>query len=56
MLEYTYQRDTVKMHGEVTMMRLSGKVFSLYTLTSDSAWPVDRDYFSAASGSFNLAR
>ena len=55
MLQYTYQRGPTKMHGQVTMMRRGGNVFTVYLLTSDNSWNVDREYLLAGPASFDLA-
>jgi hypothetical protein len=53
-LEYTYERDQLTMHGENYMMRLSGHLFVVGVLTSDGAWPFDRGLLGVAPSSFEL--
>ena len=54
MLEYTYQRGDTTMHGWNWMLRLNGRVFTVFVLASDSAWSVDRDFLVAACATFHL--
>jgi len=54
MLEYTYQRRDTTMHGQNWMLRLNGRVFTVFVLASDSAWSVDRDFLVAACATFHL--
>jgi hypothetical protein len=54
-LEYTYVRDQLTMHGENHMMRLSGHLFVVGILTTDSAWSTDREMLHAVTASFDLA-
>jgi hypothetical protein len=54
MLEYTYRRGDTTMHGQNWMMRMSGRVFTVFVLASDSAWSVDRDFLVPACASFHV--
>jgi hypothetical protein len=54
-LEYTYRRDQLTMHGQNYMMRFSGHLFVVGILTTDSDWPTDRERLHAVTASFHLA-
>jgi len=54
-LEYTYRLGDTTMHGQNWMMRLSGRVFTIFMLAPDSAWSVDRDFLVPAVASFRIA-
>jgi hypothetical protein len=54
MLEYTYRRGDTTMHGQNWMMRLDGRLFTVFLLASDGAWTVDRDFLTAAFASFRV--
>ena len=54
MLEYTYQRGDTTMHGQNWMMRFDGRLFTVFLLSADSSWAVDRDYLQAAVPSFRV--
>jgi hypothetical protein len=54
MLEYTYRRGDTTMHGQNWMVRLDGRLFTVFLLASDGAWMVDRDFLMAAFASFRV--
>jgi hypothetical protein len=54
MLEYAYQRGDTTMHGQNWMMRMGGRVFTVFVLAPDSAWSVDRDFLVPACASFHV--
>lgn len=54
-LEYSYVRDQLTMHGENHMMRFGGHLFVVGILTTDSGWPTDREMLHAVTASFQPA-
>jgi hypothetical protein len=53
-LEYTYSRAGTAMHGENRMLRLGGRVFTLYWLTTDFSWTSDIALMQFLQPSFGL--
>ena len=53
-LEYTYG-DGESLHGMTRMMRMDGRVFSLYWLTTDFNWSAERTLLEFLQPSFDLS-
>jgi hypothetical protein len=54
-LEYTYVApDDTKMHGENRMVRMGGRVYTIYWLTRDFSWVPDKAFKDKVQASFDL--
>ncbi len=53
-LEYTYRDGEVVLHGMSRMLRLDGRVFTLFWLTTDFKWSADRTLLEMLQPSFDL--
>jgi hypothetical protein len=53
-LEYTYVDGNTVMHGRNRMLRLNGRVFTLFWLTTDFSWTADRALVDVLQPSFGL--
>ena len=53
-LEYTYVDGNNVMHGRNRMLRLNGRVFTLFWLTTDFSWTADRALVDFLQPSFGL--
>ncbi len=53
-LEYTYRDGEYVLHGASRMLRMDGRVFTLFWLTTDFTWSTDRDLLLFLQPSFEL--
>jgi len=53
-LEYTYQRDDTAMHGKNRLLRLDGRVFIVFWLTTEFSWSADQALVNFLQPSFGL--
>jgi eukaryotic-like serine/threonine-protein kinase len=53
-LEYTYRSGESVLHGMSRMVRLDGRLFTLYWLTTDFTWSADRALLDFLQPSFEL--
>jgi hypothetical protein len=54
-LEYAYDtEERVQMHGVNRMVRVQGRVFLIFWLTTQAAWPADRTLMNMVQPSFGL--
>jgi hypothetical protein len=53
-LEYTYRNGETVLHGMSRMLRMDGRVFTLYWLTTDFNWSAERTLLDFLQPSFDL--
>ncbi len=54
-LEYAYDtEERIQMHGVNRMVRVQGRVFLIFWLTTQAAWPADRTLMNMVQPSFGL--
>jgi hypothetical protein len=53
-LEYTYERNDLAMHGKTRMLRLDGRMFTLFWLTTEFSWSADQALVNFLQPSFGL--
>jgi hypothetical protein len=53
-LEYTYRSGQAVLHGTSRMLRLDGRLFTLYWLTTDFTWSADQALLNFLQPSFDL--
>jgi hypothetical protein len=53
-LEYTYSKGAIRMHGVNRMLRMDGRVYTIFFLTTDVSWLYDRAVMDVVQPSFGL--
>jgi eukaryotic-like serine/threonine-protein kinase len=54
-LEYTYRVDGMALHGTNRMLRIDGRLFTLYWLTTDFSWSSDQALLDFLRPSFDVS-
>jgi eukaryotic-like serine/threonine-protein kinase len=54
-LEYTYRADGTVMHGTNRMLRMDGRLFTLFWLTTDFSWSADQVLLDFLKPSFDVS-